>query len=276
VGNNRVPIPSETSADIRFRSDHTCCVCRKPGLPIQIHHLDENSSNNDPENLAVLCLICHDKTQVEGGFGRKLDSAAIKTYREDWYSRVRSRRDKADELAVRQMSLEERNGSVFALTPDKDRAASARPCDESLYICSLPGILAAQYAVAKPSWDSQTTVEMANASEDIIDLLAGMLAHLATYFPDRHFGNVDSHEYFSYFIHLRYEWHRNLIEKEGKGTSGTVLGPVTSARVLDDVKDAVEEMVAALHPWYDDYDLDAWRNDWRKCRYDGFPWKKLK
>jgi hypothetical protein len=81
----RTPIPEDIAAQVQFLSDRTCCVCRKPGKPIQIHHIDENPSNNALDNLAVMCLACHDLTQIRGGFGRKLDAAQVKLYRDDWY-----------------------------------------------------------------------------------------------------------------------------------------------------------------------------------------------
>jgi len=68
----RTEIPRGVAARIQFLSDRTCCVCRTPDKPIQIHHLDEKPSNHTEENLALLCLDCHDKTMIRGGFGRKL------------------------------------------------------------------------------------------------------------------------------------------------------------------------------------------------------------
>jgi hypothetical protein len=72
-----------------------------PERPVQIHHIDENPANNDVSNLAVLCLLCHDKTQVHGGFGRTYSPGAIRKYRDDWLRIVREKR------AVRQESPEE-------------------------------------------------------------------------------------------------------------------------------------------------------------------------
>src|ERR1039458_4973453 len=67
----RTEIPAETAAQVLFASDRTCCVCRKPEKPVQIHHLDENPANNDADNLAVLCFDCHHETHIRGGFCRK-------------------------------------------------------------------------------------------------------------------------------------------------------------------------------------------------------------
>lgn len=90
----RTEIPADTAAQVLFASDRTCCVCRKPEKPVQIHHVDENPANNDDDNLAVLCFDCHHETQIRGGFDRKLDAAQIVAYRNDWIGRVASKRDR--------------------------------------------------------------------------------------------------------------------------------------------------------------------------------------
>src|SRR6266571_3576656 len=84
----RVEIPRDIEAQVQFLSDRTCCVCRVRGKPFQIHHIDENPANNEPNNLAVLCLECHNETQIRGGFGRKLNADQIILYRDDWLIQV--------------------------------------------------------------------------------------------------------------------------------------------------------------------------------------------
>ena len=45
----------------------TCMNCQNEGdrmKPLQVHHIDENPNNNSIENLAVLCMSCHAKTQL--------------------------------------------------------------------------------------------------------------------------------------------------------------------------------------------------------------------
>lgn len=84
----RIEIPRDIEAHVQFLSDRTCCVCRVKGKPFQIHHIDEDPANNDPQNLAVLCLECHNETQIRGGFGRKLNADQIILYRDDWLTQV--------------------------------------------------------------------------------------------------------------------------------------------------------------------------------------------
>lgn len=89
----RQPMFSQDPAPhVLFASDRTCCVCRTPAKAVQIHHIDGNRDNNEPNNLAVLCLDCHNATQIQGGFTRKLDSDQIILYRDDWQRIVSHRR----------------------------------------------------------------------------------------------------------------------------------------------------------------------------------------
>ena len=81
----RTQIPKDIANLTLFLSDRICCVCRVPGKAIQIHHLDGNNNNHELDNLAVLCLHCHDESQIKGGFGRKLNSELIKLYRNELY-----------------------------------------------------------------------------------------------------------------------------------------------------------------------------------------------
>lgn len=90
-------IPVDIAAKVLFLSDRTCCVCHEEGKPVQIHHIDEDNTNNGYQNLAVLCLDCHTETQIEGGFHRKLDAEQVLLYRNDWLDRVA--RERATDLA---------------------------------------------------------------------------------------------------------------------------------------------------------------------------------
>lgn len=85
---NRVEIPRPLQAQVLFASDRTCCICRVKGKPVQIHHIDDNPANNVFKNLAVLCLECHNETQIQGGFHRKLDAEQVTLYRHDWLIQV--------------------------------------------------------------------------------------------------------------------------------------------------------------------------------------------
>ena len=78
----RIPIPKELAVRVLFLSDRTCCRCNTMGLSPQIHHIDEDPTNNKESNLAVLCFLCHNETTIKGGKGRLLDASQIILYRD--------------------------------------------------------------------------------------------------------------------------------------------------------------------------------------------------
>jgi hypothetical protein len=88
---DRVEIPQELAARVMFDSDRTCCVCRLPGKATQIHHIDEDASNNAYENLAVLCFDCHSGAHTKLAFARSLNALQLKLYNESWRDLVRGR-----------------------------------------------------------------------------------------------------------------------------------------------------------------------------------------
>jgi hypothetical protein len=74
-----------------FASDRTCCVCRLEQRKVQIHHIDEDPSNNTFENLAVICLHCHSDAHTIGGFVRNLTPELIRLYNSSWRDIVKLR-----------------------------------------------------------------------------------------------------------------------------------------------------------------------------------------
>jgi len=109
MAKNRTEIPAEIAAQVLFNHDRTCCVCRTPAKPVQIHHIDEDPSNHNPENLAVLCFDCHRETQIRGGFDRKLNGDQIILYRDNWIEIVSQTRalTEATKLTDKPRSFEE-------------------------------------------------------------------------------------------------------------------------------------------------------------------------
>lgn len=57
----RVRIPSQIRRSLLDANRGVCCVCKKRGAGVNIHHIDEDPSNNDPANLAVVCVRDHDR-----------------------------------------------------------------------------------------------------------------------------------------------------------------------------------------------------------------------
>ncbi|MCG9134051.1 HNH endonuclease, partial [Candidatus Poribacteria bacterium] len=160
----KVRIPNDLAADVMFASDSTCCVCEERGKAVQIHHIDENPSNNVFENLSVLCLECHNKTQLKGGFDRKLNSDLIIKYRNQWINRVRSRRKIADERAIRKHVGEQSLSQQVEQPNNRLREDAVLKEPSIVYINSLPEFKSALLAQAQPKRDTGVTSTMVQAS----------------------------------------------------------------------------------------------------------------
>ena len=259
----RTPIPSDLATEVLFASDNTCCVCRERGKTIQIHHIDENPSNNAFENLSILCLECHNDTQLKGGFGQKLSGSLVIKYRDEWLQRVKRRRNLADELAVkRQVGAQALSEQVEAAiqTPIQHTGLKEPPLD---YVNSLPDFKAALLRQAQPKWDTGVTATMVQTNYDYIDSLTGILVTLASNYSPRQFGNQTAQEYFSDVIASRFQWHRTIAEPHGPGTGGTIVNVTCGGGVIKDVENMIEDMVIALVGYDDEFDWKNWPKRWR-------------
>lgn len=260
MAKERVPIPDEISAEVLFLHDHTCCICREKGKAIQIHHVDDDPSNNARENLAVLCLQDHDSTQVTGGFGRRLNASEVKHYRDDWLERVKRRREEADRIAS------ERMGNVQATAQTDTDIEWARPPQQMLnaYIEHLPELLKVCFAKAQAEWDAGVTARVRNATSELIDVLQRVLIYLANWYPPKHFGGQAADMYFSEYISSRYVWHRAINTPGDPGSGGTIVGVLAGGGALDDVLAAISDIVAAQAPGQ--FDFKAWNDRWKRAQ----------
>jgi hypothetical protein len=260
VAKPRSPIPSDVAADVLFASDSTCCICRERGKAVQLHHIDEDPSNNEPGNLVVLCLECHNQTQISGGFGRRLNDTVVIKYRDEWLVRVIQRRDTADRAAIEKM-IGPMN--VPPARPLETLPYSQERADAILtYVQSLPDLRAGLRKRAQPGWDTGVTATMVQASYDYIDALQGVLVTLARFYPTGSFGE-DAHRFFSELIASRFRWHRAHSEPHGPGTGGTVVNVTTTGSVLDDVEKMVEDLAQSLVGYDDRLDWREWPSRWR-------------
>ncbi len=80
----RPPISSELEAELFAANQRTCCICHEPRKHVQIHHIDGDRTNNEWENLAVLCLDCHSRVTGDEGLGRKYKPEEVTLYKERW------------------------------------------------------------------------------------------------------------------------------------------------------------------------------------------------
>lgn len=251
----RTKLEPDISAEVMFASDRTCCVCRERGKRVQIHHMDEDPSNNVLENLSVLCFDCHDETQLRGGFGKHLTEPLVKKYRDEWHERVTQRRDEADKFAISKMAgAVQMNFTTTTETPSRPSLYA--------YLDSIPEIKKALSNKCRPEWDSGVTSRMNQASYDYIDGLQGVLVGLARFYSSEAFGGQEPHAFFSEIISSRFRWHRTHMEPNGPGTGGTIIGTMCGGSVMADVERMVVDMVLSLIGYSDEYSWKDWKRRW--------------
>lgn len=272
---NRIPIPKDIAADILYSFDRTCCVCNEKGKSIQIHHIDEDPSNNDLDNLSVLCLECHEETQIKGGFGRKLDSNQIIKYKQEWTKRVQERRIQADNLASLKTTGEakpneesptEFNYYDYLNTYWEDFENSKEFETKRLenYLHKVAEIKKTVYKFAQPNWDTGVTMTMNQASYDIVDFYEEILNELSTFYPHQHF-EEDPKKFFNELISSKYKWHRHIRDTFGLGRNGTIVSTVVAGVVMTEVDQMIIDMVTELSEKYE-FEFKKWLSKWSKTK----------
>lgn len=93
----RVSIPASITDKVLFSNRHRCCVCQEPRKPVHIHHIDGNPGNNEPENLAVLCLDHHSDVTGNQGLGRNYSENEIRLFKQNWEAECRASGSSSDD-----------------------------------------------------------------------------------------------------------------------------------------------------------------------------------
>ena len=222
--------------------------------------MDENPENNGAENLAVLCLECHNQTQVRGGFGSSLSEPIVRKYRDEWQERVKARRAEADSRAVALMV-----GKGVVVEPDRPIETfeySEERADSRLrFVEALPVAGHQLREVAQAEWDSGVTARIVNGSYDYVNALESLLVQMSKFYPSGTFGNAVA--FFADQVAARYRWHRSYALPDGPMTGGTIVNVTVSSAVVDDVEKMVEDMAMALVGYDDRFDWKAWPSRWR-------------
>lgn len=80
----RTRVPQNIADELLANNNHCCCLCREPGKPVEIHHINGDPSNHDPDNLAVLCRNCHGIIEQKGPLGRSVGQGEVIRYKQEW------------------------------------------------------------------------------------------------------------------------------------------------------------------------------------------------
>lgn len=95
IVSGRKKVPDSTLTEVLVASSRRCCLCFgldhddkvKKG---QVAHLDGIPANNDPDNLAFLCLLHHDEFDGRTSQSKGITASEIKVYREKLYAHLGS------------------------------------------------------------------------------------------------------------------------------------------------------------------------------------------
>lgn len=75
----------------------------------QIAHIDHNHNNNEPDNLAFLCLVHHDQYDSKTSQSKGLRESEIKPYRAELYTNVSAALSRAQEKFLELFGSDRRN-----------------------------------------------------------------------------------------------------------------------------------------------------------------------
>ena len=246
----RRPISPKASAAALFAAARTCCVCQVAGRTIQIHHIDDDPANNEPGNFAVLCLECHNETQVRGGFGRGLTAPVVRQYRDDWLARVRKRRADADALAVQAMTaaglrFPEASPSSAAWRPDPDSIQLPSQAGLAEFVRILPDLRRRAYLLMYAKRPI-TPLDTAQGYLEVTAVLEHALATLLAYYPDNHFSEGEPAYFVSAMLAERTHWHYLRTSSQGVGRSGSLAQVWAAIGIVQDLERLITETVSSL------------------------------
>jgi hypothetical protein len=256
----RVPIPTEIAAKVLVAHDRTCCVCQERGKRVQIHHIDENNSNNDEANLAVVCFDCHDQTMRKGGFGRGLDAAQVMQYRDEWIARVAANKQKADAVL-----LQKQIGVIDAAGKTSKEWQQPGDIEMTAYIESLPDTMQRAYELAMPEWNRANLIK-AQATYQVIRVAEKLWIGLAAWYPPSHFGEMPAETFIFQYISGRFDLRHALMEPSGPRSGGTMMIPMVAYGVLLDVQALIVmtvRMMVSFSSLCSKIDLEAWQKRFR-------------
>ncbi len=91
MAKQRIGVPEATRLELISRCNNRCCVCQTPF--VVVHHLDENPSNNEIDNLAPLCPNCHSQTHSDAAMTMNLTANRVRELRDRWFAYCENRKD---------------------------------------------------------------------------------------------------------------------------------------------------------------------------------------
>lgn len=261
----REKIPVSLSDRVLFECNRTCCICQTPGKTAQIHHIDHDSSNNDFNNLIVVCLECHSDIHTKKSFGRNWTVGQLKKYKDEWTDVVKKRRSEARKNASFS-SVTGEGESIDGLEDIEYKTAESLHLLK-IYLEKLPKINKGQFIIASAEWDHPNPLGMVFGFTHMIDFYEAVLVELSTFYPKGHFENKNPRIYFSEQVSVRTSFALNKL-----GPYGPYMGYSTDRDIsLDDLTREIKDMVAKLAEQlisqsfdFDLGDYETWSGQWNE------------
>lgn len=94
---SRPSVPKKLQQKLLYDSQYVCAFCQSDGC--HIHHIDQNHSNNEEENLIVLCVRHHNEAHTKRDHSKNLDSGALRDAKLKWTTTVQAKREKTATVA---------------------------------------------------------------------------------------------------------------------------------------------------------------------------------
>ena len=89
----RVAVPAKMARKLYELNANSCCVCKRTGVGLNLHHIDGDSSNTTEENLAVICVKDHDAHHRPNKYTAlnhmDLSAERLHAYKTEWEEFVR-------------------------------------------------------------------------------------------------------------------------------------------------------------------------------------------
>ena len=112
MAKSRPPIPPEIVDKIMVQCKHKCCWCEE-NEATKIHHLDNNPSNNDEDNLFPCCSLCQEKIHTSTPFTRKITENELKQRRDIFYNKSHLDVNVYEEIKEIKMQIQTLTGGII-------------------------------------------------------------------------------------------------------------------------------------------------------------------
>lgn len=103
MGTKRRALPEVQKNRLYEKNGNSCCICKSTNIGLNLHHIDQDPSNNNDDNIAVLCVQEHDLHHRPSRYNKHLDltKEVISQKKKNWESFIQeSKKDHPNILAV--------------------------------------------------------------------------------------------------------------------------------------------------------------------------------